>query len=1132
MYALHPVVQALSLSPQQLAAIQQLNTDALITAGAGTGKTRTLTAHYLNLLARGFSPREVVAITFTRKAAREMRNRIRKEVWAYAAREDIAADERAKWSDLAIQLDAARISTFHGLCQEILRSHPAEAGVDPDFQTLEESRSLLLREDAVEEALTWGASENRIADLLATEAESQVRAAVRMLLGRGSEAKMLLLALPDDMDALLAQWREWLLREQRRRLQALMQDSSWRDAKRLIEATTPLDRSDGLAVQHALAKEALLALASIENRDDFHTSVRTLAAINVGSGKMGAWPGGKLERDAVKSALKTLRAPFKQEGWLGASLNQEDVRAARALVQLKAVTLEAMRVYQLKKQDIQALDFDDLEFEALRLLTTHEEVRSWWQNQIRALLVDEFQDTNARQTELLQLLDGGRGIQFLVGDGKQSIYRFRGADVAIFRELRQRFIKAGKRVSSLDETWRAHKELVYGLNHLMRPILGEAREPWEAPFEALHPARSAPPQCPQPPYIEFQLVTGAKQQGALEQAARAAVQRLQTLFAAGECQPGHVAILTRASTSFSAYEDALDAAGIPFLTLAGRGFYQRPEIRDLVVVMRVAADPSDDVALVGALRSPGLGLSDVAIYQLARTRDVMQREDGAPVSLWQALPLVLSQLDEVELERMQRALQLIRRLHSQAGRISVADLLKQYLDETGYLAIFAAAGQDRAMRNIDKLVEEVRVAGFVHVQEFIEYVKLARAAAVREGEAPVITEGAVQIMTVHRAKGLEFPVVVLGDVSYQGKDGDGLLVTDSKIAWKLPAAPGSKERPTFYEALDRLEKRMNEAEQKRLLYVAVTRAKEMLIINGVATNAGWMEFLSQSIPELEECVGRKVTAPRQLDVTLADSSIPVRCTLIASELPIVLQRDLQRVAQKPPMFDERMLKRIDGKSENVDEKLKAAEAKPERRIWRVLPREDNAWAPSWVVGTLVHRSIELERFPEDPHFDAWFRSSARGLGLSDEGMLRNALMRARRTLEQLSESEIWRQIVSADQRIHEIPYVFNTPEGCLERGAIDLAWQKDGVWQLVDFKTDRVNTRDEMLARIEEKHYRRQVQRYIRAMEVLRGVTPTAWICFLNVGGRVELEQVAPATEFSCDEEAEMLLSVVDDATM
>ncbi len=1099
----HPILQAQALSQQQWAAIADLHGDALITAGAGTGKTRTLTARYLQLLVRGVPLRGIVAITFTRKAAREMRMRIRKEVWAYAERAGLSQQERAHWREIAIQLDAARISTIHGLCREILQSHPAEARVDPDFQTLEEDKAILLQEESVDEALNWAAGQAHLADLLASTPEATVRAGVRTLLGRGAEARILLQSLPAEPNALLADWERWLLQRQLDRLAELMAEADWREAQQIIESMTPRQRDDKLAQQHAIAREALLLLAEANEDGRFRAGVQALAAVDLRGGSQNAWPGGREDKKAVAAALKTLRGFCRQEAWLGEVLNDRDEDAARALALLKPIALAAMSAYDARKAESQVLDFDDLEDRAIALLETHDSARAWWQNQVQALLVDEFQDTNARQTRLLALLDGGRGVRFLVGDGKQSIYRFRGADVAVFQALRDQFASRGKRVAPLDETWRAHRALVAGLNDLLAPVLGEARHRWEAPFEPLVPARPQGPRCSQPTSIEFLLAAGKKSDGALERAARAAARRLREMLADGRCTPGDVAILTRAATSFAAYEDALDAEGIPFLTLAGRGFYQRPEIRDLVVVARAAADPTDDVALAGALRSPGLGLSDAALYQLARRREAMRPDQKSPrPPLWDALSQAIEVVDEHERPRAERARRLIAQLNDMAGRASVADLLKHYVDETDYLAMLTAADEARAARNVSKLLADIRQAGFVQVEDFIDYVRLARAVNVREGEAPVVAQGAVQIMTVHRAKGLEFPIVVLGDVTYQGRGRDGLLIAGGRIAWKLPSPPGDRQKAVFYEALKGLEQLQEQAEDKRLLYVAATRVQEYLLINGVADKRGWLKLLAPAVPLDEGCF--------EEEGDFAVQTGPARCTVISADwTPETGAISPPAVSLRPPLFHPDMLEEIAEEADVLDDKRQATEQKPERRVWRVLPPDEHrAWAPSWVVGSLVHRAIELERFPDDPRFDGWFRASARELGVSTEAMLANALRRARNRLNKLEASDIWRQIIRSERRIHEIPYSYESSPGRVERGVIDIAWRHAGRWRLIDFKTDYVEDREAMQARIEEKHYDQQVRRYIRAMQKFLGETPRAWLCFLDVAGEVVIVEV------------------------
>ncbi len=1121
MSEIHPILQSLTLSPAQREAAFEAG-DVLVTAGAGTGKTRTLTARFLALLARRVPLRGIVAITFTRKAAREMRNRIREEIWNYLERSDLSRQERDYWSRIASELDAARISTIHGLCQEILRSHPVEARIDPDFQVLEEGRMVLWQHEALEEAMTWAATQAHLAPLFSEVEERAVREALANLLKQGVKVKTLLEQLPDDPGRLLRQWEVQIRQFQRETLAELTSIPAWREAvARIREApVAQVRRDDKLAEKLQIVLQALALLEQSDDEQAFRQGVALLRSVsgrNVGA--QANWPGGKEQVTALNQAVKMLKGFFdskkhKHFALLSESLNVKDERSAWNVLLLKEIALRAFAIYEGMKQEKHVLDFDDLEVLAVRLLEDHSDALARWRGEVEALLVDEYQDTNARQAKLLHLLDGGRSRRFLVGDAKQSIYRFRGADVAVFTQTEQQFQRQRKRLVHLHATYRAHPRLIASLNALLAPILGDAHYPWEARFEPLTPARTEEPDVDAAAYVEILLAKGNKSQ-AQPAAARAAVDRLLELFDMGY-EPKDVAILCRASSSFAAYEDALDRANIPFLTLAGRGFFQRPEVRDLVVLMRAAADPTDDVALVGALRSPGIGLSDVALTALAQSRDERQRQaraagDRGAVPLWAVVLHPPEDLPEEEQKRLAYARQLLAKLHGLAGRVSVADVLKRCLDETNYLAILAAAGQHRAVRNVEKLLADVRKARFVQIDAFLSWFQLTRDVDVREGEAPVIAEGAVQIMTVHRAKGLEFPIVILGDVTWAQRRSSDLITVDDSIVWKLPGAGKEKEKPLMHDMLRWHVSRQEEAENKRLLYVATTRAKDFLIINGYVSRGatGWLKLLQMALPNLEALWKEEHSAPHECELRHGERR--VRCVRVPLEAPARAFASSDAGLQLDFELQPALLQGVAMEEEWQDEDTRQREAEPERRVWRILPpaEEKRVWAPSWIVGKLVHRAMELQRFPDHPTFLPWLEASARSLGISDERMLQNARQRVQRLLNQFRQSPIWQEIQRADQRLFEAPFSYQDPlQQRVHRGAIDLIYRHGDAWTIIDFKTDRVRTREEMLAVIRDKGYDRQVQSYVRAIKNILGVEPIAKLCFLDVAGKVEVSLV------------------------
>jgi ATP-dependent helicase/nuclease subunit A len=715
---LHPIVAQMRPSPEQKPAVVDRGRDVVVTAGAGTGKTRTLVARYLSLLAERLPLRSLAAITFTKKAAREMRNRVREEMRVYLERADLLTEERDRWQNLYTALDAARIGTIHSLCAEILRAHPAEAGVDPRFEVLEEGQTNILRRRALDEALAWAADDEKAVVLFSLLGERDLRDTLDTLLRQRLDAQGALANLPDDV---LAHWRQMLVERQQQALEALLSRPEWVAAIATLEGGAATDPDDRMEIQRRAA------LAAVQEADgplaDRLTSLARLDDINLGVGRQAAWPGGKGELDGVKDALKALRSLWRdQADVLGLRLTTLDEALAQALPALRAAFDFACQRYDALKRERNALDFDDLEHGALALLRENEAMRERWQHEARAILVDEFQDTNGRQRDLAQLLNGDEGKLFIVGDAKQSIYRFRGADVTVFRAEREGIEERGGIAFSLETSYRAHRELIQGLNDLLRPVLGEDADPsrpWAEPFARLLHHREEPGPGFTPPYVELHLTVGSKSGGALDRAADALVARVVDLVEGGlriveDGRPrpldyGDVAILCRASTSFEAYEDALERAGVPFLTVAGRGFYNRPEIRDLLNGLQALADPTDDLALVGLLRSPAFALSDAALYRLCAERD--DRED--PIPLWNALRQAGAGLTGEDGRRAGRAVGVIADLHDQVGRSPVADVLKAFLDATGYRAALIQAGESRGARNVSKLLadEHGRISG-------------------------------------------------------------------------------------------------------------------------------------------------------------------------------------------------------------------------------------------------------------------------------------------------------------------------------------------------------------------------------------------------------------------------------------
>jgi len=1129
---LHPLLAQMRPSDEQAPAITARGVDVAVTAGAGTGKTRTLVARYLSLLLDDVPLRSIVAITFTKKAAREMRNRVRQEVRLYLDEGQLNDQERHRWQRVYEALDAARIGTIHSLCGELLRHHPAEANLDPRFEMLDEGTAALLQAEAVESALAWAAADPQAARLFADFGEQDLPQVLAQLLSQRLDIAAF--TRPVDWWAL---WQPYLTAP----LRAFVEDSGVQADFADLSAL----RADGTLARAAEVGDKLAGpLAELLRLWDEITAAQAAgdwvavstrlaplrAAMKSHLGTKGNWAPAE-----PKPIIKDLQTGYDENlkalvgDGLDLALDREIATAI--LPELLRLYDQTLATYTRLKEERRALDFDDLEAGAVALLKDHPEVCARWQQEIRALLVDEFQDTNARQRDLLARLNGDGGKLFIVGDAKQSIYRFRGADVTVFRAARQEIAARGK-AYSLDTSYRAHRDLVADLNALLQPALGTEEDParpYVEPFAALAHRRETPAPGLTPPYIELHLGVGSKSDGALDKAAEALVARLAALVESEQVQVtthdpdsgqsqvrllnyGDIAILCRASTSFAPYENALENAGVPFLTVAGRGFYERPEVRDVLNALTALAAPTDDLALAGLLRSPACGLSDLALYRLTEAR----AKQPSP-SLWAALTGEATDFLENEADCAANAVALIQRLHAQVGRTPVADLLKRFLDATHYRAALLATGQARGAGNLAKLLADAHTGGAVSVGEFLEYVTQLRDAGTREGEAHTLSVGAVQLMTVHAAKGLEFPIVVIGDAGKAGRGRSGVLV-DSRLGVVPPMKQESEEAaPAAASLAYRLAQQVaadeEAAESDRLLYVAATRAQEMLIISGTASSLkkglglyGWLArldtalHLSDSAPACADD-GHAVHSP---PLTLAGR--PVIGSLYEGQTEI--PRTPARVAAaRPTAFPAQLplLAPLGPAPTPADDKTEDARRDPPRRVWRVVPEEARPTAPAWVVGKLVHGALEQWLFPRSATFARWAETEARSCGITAEAELRDAGRRAARMLERFQTTPLYAEMAGAARRLHEVSYTYTLPDGALEQGVLDALFLADGQWTLVEFKTDHVRDQAALTEWLAGSDYGAQVNRYLAAAERLLSVRPRPALCFLNVGGAVQV---------------------------
>jgi ATP-dependent helicase/nuclease subunit A len=1083
------IIKKFDLTGPQEQATRERSRDVVVTAGAGSGKTRTLVARYVSLLADGMEPRRVVAVTFTEKAAREMRSRVRQAV-AELAQESAAGPERTRWEELGAGLDSARIGTIHSLCAEILRAHPAEAQIDPRFEVLDEGLAVAFKAQAVQDTLAALAEDTQFTRLIEALGTASLKSLLAFLLGRRLDAQEFFLASRSEEGAVLRFLERSLNREE---IKGCIDELEGMTAEALLR-----DAGDALAEQAAnLRNTWRQAVQALANQD---AAACALALFRARRNNLRRNIG--LKQSRVKAITADLVEQY--DSWLNPVIGGKDSKdpppdpeTERLQYELLPLVRQAFErlaaAYRQVLQQRRALDFDDLEAGALALLH-NSEIQAHWQAEIQSLLVDEFQDTNERQRTLIKALAGAPGRRFIVGDARQSIYRFRRADVTVFRTEQREVEKAGGLVVDLGMTYRTHEPLLFAMSDLLHDVMGTQEipdQPYYVPFSPLAAYRKQAPEHILPPHIEVVMGTGEDAESARPQAARALAQRLGELKAEGQIRSwDDVALLLRASTGFVDYETTLEDAGIPFVTVAGRGFYDRPEIRDLLNMLRALSDPLDDLAMAGLLRSPAFGLSDAALYLLRLQRD-------EPISYRLALQGDLSHLEDGDRGRAARARAILDTLLPLVDRVPVCDLLKALVDATDYRAIMAAGSQSaggRLWRNLDKLVEDARAGGQCVVRDFLDYLETLNTAGAREGEAPSEAQGAVRLMTIHKSKGLEFPLVVLADAgrSPNNRAYSAYLLPELGLALKL------EPPPLAYRLAKQLDQQQDEAESKRLLYVALTRAKDRLLISGhIAKRSGtWMDSLCGAagvdIAQAIEQAGTPLEGRTSTGLPVWGWCIPP------------LEEDKEEpggeLVSPPPPLAEPELAPIYRPLALPKKTLESSDEPIELHKWRATGPA-GAVPPS-VLGQVVHKAIELWLFPGNPALQQTLETAAANAGLADAAQRVEAVHRAVELLKRLQAHPLYYEIEAATERFHELPYTRQTGEYA-ETGVLDLLYRTAEGWRIIDFKTDSISSPGERARLVDD--YTAQLRRYANAVVSLLGQPVTAHICFLDDQGKVSL---------------------------
>ena len=861
------------LHEQQRAAVTRRSGSVALSAGAGCGKTTVLIARFLEELdpARRSEPGprglpSVVAITFTDKATREMTARVRQGVAGRLADAATPAD-RAHWRDVLRRLDTARVHTIHGFCTDLLRANAAEAGLDPGFRVVQGTEAIDLRHEAVDAALKAA---------LAVDPGDEDEDPDAPLPPRELIARCGLDALRDVLRRLtlddLSEWEDRpvaALAEQRAAAWAAECFAPLRD-ELLAGTDLPLvaqllaanvDRDAKWADnRHALldlcrSLPGLAAAGPGELRGPLSDAAELCKLPQLGTGKKG-WREG--DYDEFKPALVGFRDAV---GAVVKAIGEEDLdfhAPARVALGVLPLARDAAERYARAKRDGARLDFPDLLRKAAALLD-RDAIRDRAAGSIRLLMVDEFQDTDPVQAAIvrrLALLDGPHpdpGRLFLVGDAKQSIYRFRGADPGVFAAVRRELPDEAH--LPLTRNYRSRPEILRFVNALFGPAMGADYEPLEPPplaateggvptVEFLLPTLPNPEGVPKPKAEKLRTAE-----------AKWVAARVRALVDSGEpvvrekgevrpANPGDVCLLFRALTDVRLYEDALREVGLDCDLAGGRSFFAAQEVQDLVHLLLWLDDPDDTLSLAGVLRSPLCGLSDDTLFTLC-DRDAQGAD--APRSPGSHAPLTAAILGDAAVpagriagrSARPRPADVLRELAALRDRVGAGELVERAVERTGYDgAVLLEFLGERKLANLRKLLRmaaDADAAGAGGLRGFAAQLLESVKRTEKEAEAVTLVRdpSVVTLMTVHAAKGLEFPVVVACDLD-RGANGvrvEGVLDPELGPIVPMPAPGGVRLPDPAADLWKRREAAAEEAETVRVFYVAATRAADRLILS-------------------------------------------------------------------------------------------------------------------------------------------------------------------------------------------------------------------------------------------------------------------------------------------------------------
>jgi ATP-dependent helicase/nuclease subunit A len=1123
-----------------------------VEAAAGTGKTTALVGRIVGLIrAGGGALGRIVAVTFTEKAAGEMKLRLRSEI--EKARSKATREERDRLDRALEELELARIGTIHAFCGDLLHERPIEAGIDPLFEVASEEEAEELADSAFED---W------FQTILADPPEG-VRRILRRRSGRQSPREQLrnaMQTLREHRD-FSEPWRRQTF-DRNGAIDALMTELSALGAL-AARSSWPGDYLTRNLAEISRLIDETTRLEAVRDRD-YDGLESDLRAVT--RWRSWIWKGAQKTSFGDRSRDEVLALRDQAKANLDAFIEASDADLAPLLRDALQTPLKA---YQTLKTRAGRLDFLDLLIKASDLLRDNAVVRRELQQRFSHFFVDEFQDTDPLQAEILLLLAADEpqetdwraarpipGKLFLVGDPKQSVYRFRRADVALYEEVKERLSHVGAEVLHLTTSFRSPRSIQSFVNLAFAPAMAAVPDGGQAAYVALEPSRpeilGRPTVIALPvpkPYGDYGKVVNWRIDESYPEAVGAFIAWLvidsgwtvEEDGVAAPIRPRHVAILFRRFRNFGvditrAYVRALEGRRIPHVLVGGRSFHDREEIIALRNALTAIEWPDDELKVFATLRGPFFAVGDEALLVFRQ-----QVGDNGDLKAWRLNPMRMvdrATLNHAAIE-VADALDVLRLLHGRRNYRPIAETISTLLETVrAHAGIALWPNGEQALANCQRLIDMARQfeQGASSFRAFVEKLE-ADAERGEANEAPIVEEGVegVRVMTVHKANGLEFPVVVLADPTCPAaRETPSRHVEPNRRLWVEPLCGSAPIE--LLEAADE-ELRRDQAEAVRVAYVATTRARDLLIapVCGDGSIKGWLDVLKPVLYPPDE--SRANSVPADGCPSFGDDSVlhrgpqgvppiigsvrpglhkplrdgpnvvwwdPSALTLEVEEhAPLRHQRILEVDAAKTAANESEqdyaawkrgrtdLLIRASQPSISVQTATALARLEASRQLVARPPveverigRGDSERPGGRRFGALVHAmlaSVDL-----DPDADAIQASAAvngRLVGATEEEVIA-----AVATVHATLEHPVLRRAAASAMKgkiRRETPVLLTLDDGSLVEGVVDLAFREDSDefsgWTVVDFKTDR-----EFVAASER--YSAQVSVYSAAIQAATGV--------------------------------------------